>query len=85
MGLTGLTPETYGTAVGDTCFYCGRLTRDPAVLWLGHTGRMVLHPPCVVELTIRLMRDLHEWECARGESFSRFFTAGELDHERRRG
>jgi hypothetical protein len=45
------------------CFYCDQPLRAPSVDWMGATGTISLHPGCVVELTIRLYRDLHELEC----------------------
>jgi hypothetical protein len=45
------------------CFYCGHPMTSPGIQWLGSTGEIWLHPGCVVELTIRLYRDVHEIEC----------------------
>ncbi len=39
----------------EQCFYCH---------WSGSTGSICLHPTCVIELTIRLYRDVHEIECS---------------------
>ncbi len=67
MSLTK--PEDLGTAwlsaVGEDCFYCGRIIEaDPVIEWRGFADfRFLLHPCCLVELTIRLFRDLHELEC----------------------
>ncbi len=44
------------------CFYCGRPLSFPFILWMG-TSDLALHPHCVVELSIRLFRDVHEVEC----------------------
>lgn len=50
------------SAVGKTCFFCHELiAEDPAILWMGST-EIYLHPKCTVELTVRLLRDLHEIE-----------------------
>jgi hypothetical protein len=51
------------TAVGQTCFYCYKPVADPAVCWMGATGEIYLHPPCVLALFVRLARDVHETEC----------------------
>ena len=48
--------------VATRCFYCGRQIRAIAIYWIGDDGELWLHPPCVVELTIRLYRDVHEVE-----------------------
>ena len=56
------------------CFYCGDALDSLSIQWEGWTPRanngatfrgneIILHPGCVVELTIRLLRDVHEWEC----------------------
>ena len=44
----------------DSCFLChGKLTY-PAVHWMGSTGDIVLHPACVLDLFVRMARDLHQ-------------------------
>lgn len=48
---------------GQQCFYCYAPIRAIAVFWMGAAGELWLHPACVVELTIRLYRDVHEVEC----------------------
>lgn len=53
----------YGLPEGQECFYCGHTIRDVGIMWMGVGGEVYLHPPCVVELTIRLFRDVHEYEC----------------------
>jgi hypothetical protein len=66
VSLTSPIPTADGiahVASGERCFYCGASLRDPAVHWMGATGDVYLHPPCVVELSIRLFRDLHELRC----------------------
>lgn len=50
------------TAQGETCFYCHNTTADPAITWAGATAEIFLHPACVVELALRLLRDVHEFE-----------------------
>lgn len=69
MSLTGpdywpATSTVLITAKGRTCFYCYHAVADPAVVWSGATGEIFLHAPCVVELTIRLYRDVHQLETA---------------------
>ncbi len=45
-----------------TCFYCKKpLTSGYAAYWNG-TTELYLHAPCLVELTIRMYRDVHEVE-----------------------
>jgi hypothetical protein len=66
MSLTGplglrMTPE-HGT-----CFYCFHPLDNPAVEWSGATGVICLHPACVLELAVRLFRDVHELECRTGQ------------------
>jgi len=51
------------TALGRQCFYCYEPLADPAVAWLGSTGAIYFHPPCVLALFVRLARDVHETEC----------------------
>jgi len=51
------------TAEGESCFYCGNPTGDPAVVWSGFGGEIFLHPACCVELAIRVLRDVHAMEC----------------------
>ena len=36
---------------------------DPAVHWMGHDSDIFLHPRCVLDLFVRLARDVHETEC----------------------
>ena len=65
MSLTSPIPDPGSgiaiTAVGHSCFYCGRDLQDPAVVWVGEArDEIYLHPDCVIELTLRLFRDLLE-------------------------
>ena len=53
----------------ERCFYCYRPLSAPFVHWLGSTGSIALHPPCVIELTIRLYRDVWEIECSPGYGY----------------
>ena len=48
------------TAVGQDCFLCGDRLSDPAVHWMGATGHIYLHPDCVLDLAVRMSRDVHE-------------------------
>jgi hypothetical protein len=50
----------------DVCFYCWGPLDNPAIEWSGSTGFICLHPGCVVELAIRLVRDVHEVESRTG-------------------
>lgn len=45
------------------CFYCHTsIEAMPYINWMG-TTEIELHPACVVELCLRLLRDVHEVEC----------------------
>jgi len=48
---------------GTSCFYCGYPLKGTIVAWWGNGADIYLHPSCVVELTIRMLRDVHEIEC----------------------
>lgn len=54
---------------GEKCFYCGLVLsqEEYAVQWMGFGGdsghTLYMHSGCTVELTIRLLRDVHEVEC----------------------
>ncbi len=65
-----LTPNAAGySANGSRCYHCGQEVRDPAIEWLGtsdwdqHAAKIYLHPVCAVEFCLRVLRDVHEWEC----------------------
>ena len=49
---------------GAACFYCHKPLTSPCVHWMGSGFDLYCHPACVVELTIRLLRDVHEIECS---------------------
>ena len=51
------------------CFYCGGVLASPFIIWHGFGEAIALHPPCVIELTIRLYRDVHEIECSPGYGY----------------
>jgi hypothetical protein len=62
--LHELLPDLARAVRGEAeCFYCGHPQTSLAVHWLGSTGQIWLHPSCVVELSVRLFRDLHKIEC----------------------
>ena len=48
------------------CFFCFEVltlwgdTRTPIIHWAGATGDIYLHPDCVLQLAIRMFRDVHE-------------------------
>jgi hypothetical protein len=66
MSVTTTRPDENGfafTALGRVCFYCNKPLIDPSVYWLGATGEIYLHPSCVLDLFVRLARDVHEAEC----------------------
>jgi hypothetical protein len=46
------------------CFYCGQPLSTPFVIWMGVGEPLALHPACVVELSIRLLRDVWQIETA---------------------
>ena len=49
-----------------TCFLCGERVCPPLIEWSGCGATIALHPACAVDLTIRLMRDVHALECHDG-------------------
>ncbi len=57
------------TAKRETCFYCGELIEDPAVTWHGATSEIWLHPGCVMDLLLRLSRDVWQLQCSTGRRF----------------
>ena len=66
MSVTSPIPDENGfvfTAAGRNCFYCYAPLSDPAIFWMGATGDLYLHPRCVLDLFVRLARDVHESEC----------------------
>jgi len=54
------------TADDQRCFLCGEATADPSVMWSGFSEDVFLHAACAVEMTLRLMRDVHELEHRTG-------------------
>jgi len=74
MSITGVKPEDVEagilhTASGEKCFYCGQITEDPAIHWMGFDSDIFLHPGCCVDLSIRLFRDVHEWQCSQDGAY----------------
>ena len=61
-----------GDLLGRPCFYCHTALQAPFVVWMGapltdtDDGRLALHPACVLDLFVRLVRDVHEIECKTG-------------------
>ena len=49
---------------GTACYYCSYPLQGTVILWWGRGADIHLHPQCAVELSIRLMRDVHEVERA---------------------
>jgi hypothetical protein len=66
VSLTSSVPDPESgiafTAIGKDCFYCLTPLSDPAVHWMGAAGDIYLHPRCVLDLFVRLARDVHECE-----------------------
>jgi hypothetical protein len=54
-------PPVYPSAAEtDGCFFCGEPVGGLSVEYAGHAGRLLLHPGCVVALTMRLYHDVAE-------------------------
>jgi hypothetical protein len=53
----------YRELIGSECFYCYRPVYPPGVMWSGAAGELVLHPACVLDLFLRLGRDV--WDVER--------------------
>lgn len=47
-------------AKGETCFLCGKIVHDPAILWSGMTGKIYLHGSCAISLSGKLINDVHQ-------------------------
>jgi hypothetical protein len=54
------------TAHEQRCFLCGKATDDPSVMWSGFSTDVFLHPECAVEMSLRVLRDVHELEHRTG-------------------
>ena len=45
------------------CFLCGDAIGDgPSIMWAGFGGPIWMHPKCALDLSVRLIRDYHEWD-----------------------
>jgi hypothetical protein len=55
--------EMFGDLLGTECFFCYRPLTRPFVLWSGASGYLSLHPACVLNLFLRLARDVWELQC----------------------
>ncbi|BCL82177.1 hypothetical protein ccbrp13_46420 [Ktedonobacteria bacterium brp13] len=44
------------------CFYCGHNISYPAIHWVGSVGAITLHSNCAVDLSIKLMSDVHHMQ-----------------------
>src|SRR5215207_7970191 len=53
------------------CYYCGAYLGSPFVMWQGAGDPLALPPSCTVELTIRLLRDVHQVECETSNDITR--------------
>jgi hypothetical protein len=58
-------PDPFGlSAVGQRCFCCGSLLRDPAIHWSGFqgegSGNIYLHHQCALQWMPGLLRDVQE-------------------------
>ena len=68
--------ESISFAEHDECFYCYQKLDFPWIEWHGHeSGKdgfsvIALHPRCAVDLSIRILRDVHEVECKTNTSLS---------------
>ena len=67
----GLAPADLPSVIDpkDPCFYCGSpVVSTRGVYWMGSPKAytIVLHPACTVNLTIRLLRDVHAIQCIEG-------------------
>jgi hypothetical protein len=55
--------DEWPEACSFVCFYCHHpITEKPFINWIGDST-IYLHPPCVLELCLRLLKDVHEFEC----------------------
>jgi len=63
VSITSPIPDEQGvvhTAIGQLCFLCEGELHDPAVYWSGTDVGIYLHPDCVLDLAVRMFRDVHE-------------------------
>jgi hypothetical protein len=48
----------------DICFYCSHsVIGGKFVQWDGSNAIIVLHPQCVIDLTLRMGKDVHKIQC----------------------
>lgn len=80
MSIINPNEPIYNTVIGQDCFYCYGPVYTPGVLWMGSTSEVVLHPPCVLELFLRLSRDVLEIEQKTGQ----YIAANEMHDIRTR-
>ena len=63
VSITSPIPDGQGivlTALGHRCFLCFGALDDPAAGWAGSEGEIFLHADCVLDLAVRMFRDVHE-------------------------
>lgn len=78
-------PWPYARLVGRDCYYCGHPVEPPAVAWIGFgSEELVLHPDCVLDLFVRLARDVWEIECTTGRPTTVLALRHEIEREERR-
>lgn len=68
-----ITPDTpvYNHLLGQDCFYCAQPVHQAGVMWAGTPSELVLHAACVIELFLRLGRDVWQIECDTGKYVAR--------------
>jgi hypothetical protein len=59
----------------EECYYCGKEVKPPMVWWRGNPD-IFLHPECVIQLFIRMMKDVHEIQV---KTHTRFEMASGFD------
>jgi hypothetical protein len=47
------------------CFYCHKKVLFPRIEWMGNDATIFLHPQCALDLSVRLIRDFHEFDCKK--------------------
>ena len=75
MGVVFQPNDYYALPAEAKCLYCGQALSVPYVVWQTAHGRagsdaIGVHPACTVELTIRLLRDIHEIEEQTGRAIT---------------
>lgn len=74
MSIINHEDEVYKSVIGSDCFYCSGPVYPPGVYWVGSGGELLLHAPCVMELGLRLGRDVLEVE----KRTRQYFAPGEV-------